>query len=143
MMKKQTPHILIVICSLIFIVTAFAAVLPAENRPTRFKNLKVLPKDITEKQLDKIMDNFNFALGVNCNYCHEKKKTAGTPNDYPSDVKPEKEIARNMMRMTNDINKKYFNFSKQKIVPQTVTCITCHQKQAIPIADTMPFIKRG
>lgn len=142
-MKKQPRHHLTVICSLIFIVTAFAAVLPAGVKPTHFKNLKVLSKDISEAELDKIMDNFNFALGVNCNFCHEKKKTTGTPYDYPSDVKPEKEIARNMMRMTNDINKRYFNFMKQKIVPETVTCITCHQKQSIPIADTMPFIKRG
>lgn len=142
-MKQQPRSLLIVICALVFIVTAFAAALPGESQPAHFKNLKVLPKNISDKELDKIMDNFNFALGVNCNFCHEKKKTTGTPYDYVSDLKPEKEIARNMMRMTNDINKKYFNFSKQKIVPETVTCITCHQKKSIPVSDTMPFIKRG
>ena len=141
-MKNQSKHIFTVISSLIFIVSAFALVLPTTDAPAHFKNLKVLPKNISEAELDKIMDNFSFALGVNCNYCHSKKENATPKWDFASDVKPEKEMARNMMRMTNDINKKYFNFSKQKIVPERVTCITCHKKQSIPFTDTMPSIKR-
>ena len=140
---RSNKYILFVTAGLIFIVTAFAAVIPAEVKPPLFKNLKVLPKNISDEDLDKIMDNFNFALGVNCNFCHARKDTILRQYDFASDAKPEKEIARNMMRMTYDLNKKYFNYNKNKIVPQTVTCITCHRKNSIPQTDTMPVIKRG
>ena len=140
---KRNKHIPFVIAALIFIVTAFSATLPAEIKPPLFKNLKVLPKDISDEDLDKIMDNFNFALGVKCNFCHARKDTTSRHLEFPSDAKPEKEIARNMMLMTYDLNKKYFNFNKEKIVPQRITCITCHRKNSIPQTDTMPLRKRG
>ena len=139
----SNKHIPIVIAALIFIVTAFAANLPAEVTPPLFKNLKVLPKNISDEDLDKIMDNFNFALGVKCNFCHARKDTTSRHLDFPSDAKPEKEIARNMMRMTYDLNKKYFNFNNDKIVPQRIACITCHRKNSIPQTDTMPERKHG
>src|SRR6476620_11740875 len=72
-----------------------------------FKNLKVLPKDISKEQLDTIMHRFNAALGVRCNFCHAFKD--GKP-DFPSDEKKEKDIARYMLHMTSEINMKYFNF---------------------------------
>ena len=140
---RSNKHILFVTAGLIFIITAFAASIPAEVKPPLFKNLKVLPKNISDEDLDKIMDNFNFALGVKCNFCHARKDTVSRHLDFPSDAKPEKEIARTMMRMTYDLNKKYFNFNNDKIVPQRITCIICHRKNSIPQTDTMPVIKRG
>ena len=77
-----------------------------------FKNLQVLPKNITPDSLDKIMDGFNAMLGVNCKYCHYKDKTADTLI-FDRDDKPEKEIARKMILMTMDINKKYFQFNEE------------------------------
>src|ERR1700710_1998425 len=77
---------------------------PAEQ----YVNLKVLPKDISSKDLQKIMvDDFEDGLGVACNFCHSADKTNGQL-DFVSDAKPEKEIARRMMKMTLGINKKYF-----------------------------------
>lgn len=140
---KKVKHIPAVIGALIFIAVAYAAVLPEKAEPPLFKNLKVLPKNISDEDLDKIMDNFNFALGVKCNFCHARKDTTSRHLDFPSDAKPEKEIARSMMRMTYDLNKKYFNFNKEKVVPQRITCITCHRKASIPVTDTMPVRKRG
>lgn len=140
---KKSYHIPAVITILFFAVTAIAAVLPAKEEPSHFKNLKVLPKDISEEALDKIMDNFNYALGVKCNFCHVRKEDGTKHLNFESDAKSEKEIARNMMRMTADLNKRYFNFSKKKIVPQTVTCITCHRKNSIPDTDSLPERKKG
>ena len=78
-----------------------SATLPSKQQQNEFKNLKVFPKDISEETLYKFMDEFNMALGVDCNYCHAKdKKTAEL--DLPSDTKSEKEIARKMMIMTNE-----------------------------------------
>jgi len=61
-----------------------------------FKNLKILPKDISKEQLDTIMHRFNAALGVKCNFCHAFKD--GKP-DFPSDEKKEKDIEQNYIQL--------------------------------------------
>jgi len=96
-----------------------------------FKNLKILPKDISKEQLDTIMHRFNAALGVKCNFCHAFKD--GKP-DFPSDEKQEKDIARYMLHMTSEINMKYFNFenSAQPDTISVVKCITCHHGSPHP-----------
>src|SRR5437016_9159832 len=73
-----------------------------------FKNLKVLSKHTTHDQLEKIMHDFNHDLGVKCNFCHAPAKDGGRHPDFASDEKPEKNVARAMMKMTLKINKKYF-----------------------------------
>lgn len=64
-------------------------------------NLKVLPKNISEKELDDIMDGFKAALGVKCNFCHTPRKDNPKKLDFASDENPKKEIARNMIRMVD------------------------------------------
>ncbi len=114
-----------------FIFTGIAAVKQPVNK--NFKNLQVLPKNITEDSLGKIMDGFNAGLGVNCTFCHTENKYTKLM-EADKDTKPEKEITRNMMRMTLDINKNYFQFN-ENVNPkevQAVTCYTCHKGQPIP-----------
>lgn len=98
------------------------------------KNLKILPKDISNEALDKIMDEYNDALGVKCNFCHSPLKEDISKLDYASDAKPAKDIARNMMRMTTEINKQFFKGNKGKDGKDidAVTCITCHNGQEYP-----------
>lgn len=107
----------------------------AVDEPTndKFKNLQVLPKNITEDSLDNLMISYTENLGVDCNYCHTKDKKADSII-YHSDNKPEKEITRNMMRMTMDINKKYFQFNEIVTADQVqaVTCFTCHKGEPMP-----------
>jgi hypothetical protein len=80
-----------------------------------FLNLKVLPKDIISKKLQGIMiDEFEDALGVGCGFCHGEQPNSHRP-DYASDARPEKAIARAMMRMTINLNKKYFLVKKPAI----------------------------
>lgn len=66
-----------------------------------FKNLKVLPQNISEDSLMGLMNSYNKALGVKCNHCHSKDKSA-------DDVYT-KEITRHMIKMTNELNEKAFN----------------------------------
>ena len=97
-------------------------------------NLKVLPKDISEKQLNKIMvEDCGDGLGVTCNYCHVEDKAANK-FDYISDAKPEKDTARSMMRMTLELNKKYFGQAKPVLGDTTllITCYTCHHGYPVP-----------
>jgi len=80
-----------------------------------------------------MISDFEDGLGVGCNFCHAPGKTEGEL-DYASDAKPEKEIARAMMRTTIGINKKYFKVKRPMIGSDalTVTCNTCHNGVAFP-----------
>jgi hypothetical protein len=118
-----------------FMVTGMAATKPLDEKPKR--NLKILPKDISHEDLDKVMNGFKTALGVKCNFCHAASKDSTSHHlDFASDEKPEKNIARHMMRMANKINKKYFSFIKDDKgnTVQAVTCITCHRGDPHPEA---------
>ncbi len=115
------------------------------NEPPGYKNLKILPKDISKEDLDSIMHHFSASLSVRCGFCHvhnEEKKTW----DMASDENPYKLIARKMMLMTNDINKKYFPPEKDdkdagKI--QTITCYTCHKGDPIPAFLPPPHVENN
>jgi hypothetical protein len=97
------------------------------------KNCKVIPKNTDEDQMDRIMHQYSKGLGVNCSYCHPDTKPEIFPRrtDFASDEKPEKKISREMMRMTDKINKKYFNYNNhydfESFMKQVVTCKTCHR----------------
>lgn len=125
-----------------FMIIGMAATRPLEDKPKR--NLKVLPKDISHEDLDKIMDSWKIALGVKCGFCHAPSKDSTSRHlDFASDAKPEKDIARHMFRMTAKINKKYFNFDKDDkgVTIQAVTCLTCHRGEAHP--ETKPGIDKN
>ena len=117
-----------------FIFVGIAAVKQPVNE--KFKNLQVLPKNISADSLDKIMDGFTVNMGVDCKYCHVRDKKADTLI-FDADDKSEKEIARNMMRMTMDINKKYFQFNETITAEQVqaVTCFTCHRGEPMPAKE--------
>ncbi len=113
-------------------------ILVSASYPTQdgFKNLKVLPKDISEKDLEKVMDQLVTGLGVDCAYCHTKSVNVNEL-DFAADSKPEKEIARNMLTMTMEINSKYFDFNKKGGNIQAVTCMTCHRGKPRPELDNL------
>ncbi|WP_144913555.1 c-type cytochrome [Mucilaginibacter frigoritolerans] len=105
-----------------------------KDEPEQYKNLKVLPKNISSKDLNGIMvDDFQDGLGVTCNFCHASAKD-GHGLDFVSDAKPEKEISRVMMRMTIALNKKYLKVKHPLIGSNAlvVTCNTCHKGEAFP-----------
>lgn len=112
---------------------SLSAFMPKPAEEAKFKNLKVLPKNISKEDLDKVMDNFKMALGVRCGYCHAPMKDNPKKMDFASDDKKEKETARAMMRMTAKINKKYFHNAMQdgKTLNE-IACITCHNGKTEP-----------
>ncbi len=100
----------------------------------KHKNLKILPQDISEPMLDSIMESYNKALGVNCEFCHVPVKNFPDSLEFASDDEPMKENARKMMRMTIHLNKTYFNFDST-IRPEylkVVNCKTCHRGEPFP-----------
>lgn len=109
-------------------ISAFTAGTP----PQQHHNFKVLPQDISRDSLGMIMDHFKMALGVKCGFCHAQSTTNPGHLDFASDDKPEKEIARKMMVMTNDINQKYMRFNDDTTKGEAVSCITCHRGDPHP-----------
>jgi len=130
-MKINRKFLIILLFTVTISVIANATISKATDQ--QYVNLKVLPKNINSKDLQKIMVDFEDDLGVACIFCHSADKTTGEL-DFVSDAKPEKEIARLMIRMTIGINKKYFKVKHPMIGTDalTITCNTCHNGTAFP-----------
>ncbi len=124
-----------------FCLTAFVSLsfMVTGDEP-QYKNLKVLPKNITKPQMDSAMKNFTVALGVKCNFCHVRLADEQKTWDFAADGNKHKNIARQMMRMTATINKKYFDVknSKELTADLEVTCYTCHNGKAHPAKFATP-----
>jgi Photosynthetic reaction centre cytochrome C subunit len=109
-------------------VDAVSAQRVSHPKPT---NLKVLPKDISGDDIDKLMHRYKQDLGVPCGYCHEEN--AQTKQiDFASDENPVKETARFMIKMNNDINTKYLAQLGDRRYADPFTCGNCHQGQVDP-----------
>jgi hypothetical protein len=110
------------------LVLVFWGVTAAKPGKPVHENLKVLPKDISNADLDSVMSGFERSLGVTCEFCHAKSKINAAEMDWPSDEKPEKEITRKMMRLTEMINKEFFNYTITYTANElmAVSCKTCH-----------------
>jgi hypothetical protein len=114
-----------------FVWLGVAAIQPATKKD---RNLKVLPKDISDARLDSIMQTYNIALGVKCGFCHLPAKNMPDSLDYAADGEPMKEEARKMITMTIKINKENFWYNKldRPEYLNTVHCNTCHRGEAFP-----------
>lgn len=107
--------------------------------PAPMKNLQVLPKDMPQPQVVAIMRAFNAALGVECGHCHIWTKPGAPTNDMAADTKVEKTVAREMMRMTNDVNTRLAAAIKKPADQiAKVECATCHRGAAIPVTPPPP-----
>lgn len=101
-----------------------------------FHNLKVLPPNITHDELIATMRAFSRSLGTRCDHCHAAAPAGSKEHlDFASDAKPEKDVARVMMRMTRQMNADYI--SKVNEHGTNVTCYTCHHGHVIP-ESTLP-----
>jgi hypothetical protein len=106
----------------------FTGIAASKPELTKERNLKVLPKDISNTDLDSVMEGYAKALNVSCDFCHAESKTIKNDIDFASDDKPEKEITRIMMKMTASVNKDYFDYTIVYKAGETmaVSCYTCH-----------------
>ncbi|MGA8740489.1 MAG: c-type cytochrome [Terracidiphilus sp.] len=98
-------------------------------------NLKVLPKDMTGEQVHDLMHKWEAGLGTECSTCHAADPNNIGPNgrprlNYADDSKPEKNTARLMYQMVQDINKNYVSKVENSGVP--VSCGTCHRGHLDP-----------
>src|SRR5947199_7635544 len=92
------------------------------------KNIKVLT-GMPQSQLIPVMNFFAASMGRRCNFCHVNNNGQW---DYAADTKPEKNQAREMIKMVMDTNNR---LTTLKLDP--IACYTCHRgrnsPQSIPI----------
>ena len=77
------------------------------------------------------MNGFTRALGVKCDHCH-------IVGDFAKDDKPEKDVARGMLRMVMNLRE-----NADKFLPggRQVSCWTCHRgstKIEVPAPPASP-----
>jgi hypothetical protein len=111
--------------------TPAAAAAPQEKTVEQtHTNIKVLT-GMPDSQLIPVMNFFAASMGRRCNFCHVND--AGQW-DYAADTKPEKNTAREMIKMVLGLHKQTFNGSTD------ISCYTCHrgrnQPQSVP---TLPL----
>jgi len=96
---------------------------PAESV---FRNIKTF-RGVPAGRLVRIMDQgFARSLGVSCTHCHVE-------NLWASEVKPEKQVARDMWAMVGRINNEQLKaIPNLKGTPPTVNCTTCHRGAVKP-----------
>ena len=134
-MKKIS---LVLLCMVGIVAMSFSFI--NSTQPPRYKNLKVLPKNTNKEQLDSVMKHFTVALGVKCNFCHVRLEDEQKSWDFASDDNHHKKVAREMMKMTININRKFFNVKDPKNLDAhlEVTCFTCHNGKPAPVSIPAP-----
>jgi hypothetical protein len=102
--------------------------------PEKPSNLQVLPKDWPGSKLRPVMVGFTKALGVRCSYCHkgEEGKPLST-YDFASDENPNKNRAREMLRMLGDINDHLKKIEPSGDRRVNMCCHPCHNGQPRPM----------
>lgn len=104
-----------------------------ENEPAGkvFKNVKNLAEMPAGRLLAVMQFGYSRSLGVDCTHCH-------TPDEWSSETKPQKQIARDMHvmmgKITSDLLKNMESLGGRQAV---VNCTTCHRGQVKP-ATSLP-----
>lgn len=128
----------------LFISAGMATIQKPPEKDT-WKNLKVMPKNIDEEQMERVMYKYTRQLGVTCIFCHPQTKPGVTPIriDFATDELPQKRTAREMMRMTDKINRKYFGYKNDygfnSLHDSVITCTTCHRGISKPSNQRLFF----
>ena len=102
--------------------------------PEKPENIQVLSKDWPGSRLRPVMIGFTRALGVRCSHCHvgEVGKPLST-YDFPSDANPNKDRAREMLRMLGSINDHLKNIEPSGDKRVNMWCHTCHSGRPRPM----------
>ncbi len=89
-----------------------------------YKNIQVL-QGVPADQIRPTMQLISSSLGVRCGHCH-------VSGAQERDDKPEKQIARKMIRMVLSNNREYFDGERE------LSCFTCHRGNRRPVGTPIP-----
>ncbi len=112
------------------------AVLAAQGKfpPDSLVNTQVIAHGTPVMQVIGQMRNFTSALGVRCQFCHVGEE--GMPLDkfdFQSDQKRTKLVARQMMRLVAEINRRLDTLPGRAAPGVQVACTTCHRGVSRPV----------
>jgi hypothetical protein len=115
---------------------------PGHWPPDSLINVKVIPRNTPVMQVVGMMRNVAGGLGVRCQFCHVGEE--GMPLekfDFAKDEKHTKLVARQMMRMVEEINRRLDTLPEHGHTGPNlqVTCATCHRgvSRPMPLATLM------
>ena len=115
---------------------ALAAQAPGHWPPDSLINTKVFPHSTPVMQVVGQMRNITGALGVRCPFCHVGEE--GMPLerfDFAKDEKHTKLVARQMMLMVQEINRRLDTLPEHGHMGPSlqVSCATCHRGVSRPV----------
>jgi hypothetical protein len=90
-----------------------------------FKNLQVLPKDISRTELKATMEGFTEELQVKCTFCH-------VPDQYDKDDVARKQDARRMIRLVSHMKANSGQYFKDGFDARRISCFVCHRGKSEP-----------
>lgn len=125
---------IVVVALLLILPWPAAAQAPGKWPPDSLVNTHVIPRGTPVIQVVGAMRDFAFALDVRCTYCHvgtEQMPLAQV--DFASDEKRNKLVARQMMLMVQEVNRRLDTIPQPGTPPVTVTCATCHRGVNRPV----------
>jgi hypothetical protein len=113
---------------------ALAAQAPGRFPPDSLVNVKVFSKTTPVTDVVGAMRNMAVGLGVRCQFCHIGEE--GQPLarfDFASDEKRTKLVAREMMRMVQEVNRRLDSLPGRTGAGLQVACVTCHRGLSRPV----------
>ena len=117
----------------LFILTLSLSNLQAQI-PDKFFNLRVLPTDISKRDLINAMKGATRGLGVRCGFCHVGEGDDLSKFDFVSDDKEHKKIARVMFEMVKYVNSEFMpKVSGIREHQHEIKCYTCHAGNEEPL----------
>lgn len=109
----------------------------AKFPPDSLVNTKVFPHATPVNQVMGTMRGFTGALGVRCQFCHVGEEGAPLDKfDFASDEKRTKLVARQMMLMVAEINRRLDTLPGRATPGLQVSCTTCHRGTSRPVPLT-------
>jgi hypothetical protein len=126
-------------CLIATLVFVFAPVVSTAQTSPKFPpdslvNTRVIPHGTPVINVIGTMRNFTSYLGVRCQYCHVGEEGQPlTQFDFVSDTKRAKVVARQMMLMVQEINRRLDSLPAGADAKLQVTCNTCHRGTTRPV----------
>jgi hypothetical protein len=131
----MNPRSALVAIGLAALPPLLSAQAPGRWPPDSLVNTKVIPRSTPVMQVVGMMRNITSALGVRCQFCHVGEE--GMPLerfDFAKDEKRTKLVARQMMLMVQEINRRLDTLPGHDHAGPNLqaTCATCHRGVSRP-----------
>jgi hypothetical protein len=115
-------------------VAHLAAQAPGKWPPDSLMNVSFFAKTTPVVQVWGAMRNITAALGVECTFCHVGQEGAPLAQiDFATDQKRNKLVARQMLRMVQEVNRRIDSIPERPTPPVVVSCATCHRGVSRPV----------